>query len=185
MYLRYLQTPRLLISTIHVKLSMFAKSVTLGLQNTEITLIYKIKLIRYDPNGVPCFLFLNSATCICSVCMPYTYLTFIDSKVLFTSQTYITLIYKIFWKFDTFTPNVFYLYNHLKPMYEFKIRWHRYFDVPLYMIAAVTKNRHYVRWTCTKLNVMHQIGFPVFNYSRCTTTNSLKTVSENSTLKFK
>ena len=65
------------------------KSVTLGLHNTEITLIYKIKLIRYDPNGVPCFLFLNSATCICSVCMPYTYLTFIDSKVLFTSQTYI------------------------------------------------------------------------------------------------
>jgi hypothetical protein len=128
MYLRYLQTPRLLISTIHVKLNMFEKV----LQNTEITLIYKI-----------------------------------------------------FWKFDTFTPNVFYLYNHLKPMYEFKIRWHRYFDVPLYMIAAVTKNRHYVTWTCTKINVMHQIGFPVFNYSRCTTTNSLKTVSENSTLKFK
>ena len=41
-------------------------------------------------------------------------------------------------KFDTFTSNVFYLYNHLIPMYEFKIGWHRYFDVPLYMIAVVT-----------------------------------------------
>jgi hypothetical protein len=27
----------------------------------------KIKLIRYDPNGVPCFCSLNSATCIFSV----------------------------------------------------------------------------------------------------------------------
>jgi hypothetical protein len=26
----------------------------------------KIKLIRYDPNGVPCFFFMNSATCIFS-----------------------------------------------------------------------------------------------------------------------
>ena len=29
-------------------------------------------------------------------------------------------------------------------MYEFKIDWQRYFDVPLYMTAEVTKNRHYV-----------------------------------------
>jgi len=29
-------------------------------------------------------------------------------------------------------------------MYEFKIGWNRYFDAPLYMISAVTKNRHYI-----------------------------------------
>ena len=51
-------------------------------------------------------------------------------------------------------------------MYEFKNGFHRYFDVPLYTIAAVTKNRHYVTLTYTKINVMHQIGFPIFNYSR-------------------
>ena len=51
-------------------------------------------------------------------------------------------------------------------MYEFKNGWHRYFDVPLYTIAAVIKNRHYVTLTYTKINVMHQIGFPIFNYSR-------------------
>ena len=48
MYLRYLQTPRLLISTIHVKLNMFEKVFHWGYT-------IQIKLIRYDPNGVPYF----------------------------------------------------------------------------------------------------------------------------------
>ena len=66
MYLRYLQTPRLLISAIHVKLNMFEKVFHWGYiyrNNVDI----KKKLIRYDPNDVPYFFFLNSATCIFSV----------------------------------------------------------------------------------------------------------------------
>ena len=63
MYLRYLQTPRLLISTIHVKLNMFEKVFHWGYTMQKYVDI-KIKLIRYDPNGVPNFFPLNNATCI-------------------------------------------------------------------------------------------------------------------------
>jgi len=63
MYLRYLQTPRLLISTIHDKLNMFQKC-SIGVTQYRNNVDIKIKLIRYDPNGVPNFFSLNSATCI-------------------------------------------------------------------------------------------------------------------------
>jgi hypothetical protein len=42
------------------------KSVPLGLHNRN-NVDIKIKLIRYDPNCVPCFFFLNSTTCIFAV----------------------------------------------------------------------------------------------------------------------
>ena len=71
------------------KIKHIWKSVSLGLHNTEITLIIKIKLIRYDPNGVPIFFPWTVPPVYFWFCMTYTYLTFIDSKVLFTSQTYI------------------------------------------------------------------------------------------------
>jgi hypothetical protein len=57
MYLRYLQT--LLISTIHVKLKC-----SIGVTQCRNNVDIKIKLIRYDPNGVPNLFSLNNATCI-------------------------------------------------------------------------------------------------------------------------
>ena len=48
--LRSLQTPRLLISTIHVKLKS-----SIGVAQYRNNVDIKIKLIRYDPNGVPNF----------------------------------------------------------------------------------------------------------------------------------
>jgi hypothetical protein len=82
--LRSLQTPRLLISTIHVKLKC-----SIGVAQYRNNVDIKIKLIRYDPNGVPNFFSWTVPPVYFRFCMTYTYLTFIDSKALFTSQTYI------------------------------------------------------------------------------------------------
>jgi hypothetical protein len=40
------------------------KKCSIGVTQYRYNVDIKIKLIRYDPNGVPYFVFLNSATCI-------------------------------------------------------------------------------------------------------------------------
>ena len=54
---------RIIDFTIHVKLRMFEKC-SIGFTQYRNNVDIKIKLIRYDPNGVPNYFFLNSATCI-------------------------------------------------------------------------------------------------------------------------
>jgi hypothetical protein len=64
------------------------KKCSIGVTQYRNNVDEKIKLIRYDPNGVPWVFSLNSATCIFSV-LYAVYVLDLDSKVLFTSLMYI------------------------------------------------------------------------------------------------